>query len=313
MWPAIIGGVGSLIAGVGSLAAMNASRKAYNTALDANKLSNRVAEARAAGISPLVALGASPVNVPWQSGAADHMEAVGQNIGSALTKFADARHRRALENLDIQRKTAEVKNVELQNLALSKQISSSSVPVPDNELSQTLGIVGQQAPRDVTIAPLDRSVTNDMGVTFKRPDVPLSQSMGTSAGYHPFYDAYIDDLGDVWYLPNERLADVLDADLVDRWRYYGKRVGEVGGSWYDAIARRFSPSERKRVLAFLRKKRPGNAPNGYEFRWNELNAAWRLVYRGKGPSRMFDEPESDKIGKRPYWYYPKGSNRKERW
>ena len=225
MLGSLIGGVTGLI---GSALGYKSSKKSREQAsyLAQNQIQMRVADAKAAGINPLVAMGITPYSAsPSYVQGLDQLSQAGQDLGRAATMFLSRHERRAVANLELQKKAAEARNMELQNTRLEKEINSQPSPMGSAE-AREYGIVGQGnlgqnmvrvSPGEVRVEDISPS-----GEVYQSPVVSLSKQKGVESGIRPFYGDRVDDRGNIWRMPTPETAEILESSFPD-WLKYNVR------------------------------------------------------------------------------------------
>lgn len=237
----------------------------------------KVADARAANISPLAALGAPTHSFQSQpiGKVPDYgISKIGQNISRAISTqmTKPERQRMLLEN---QLLGEQIRGQKLANDKIDN--TSPPMPMPDNP------------------EPAGHNISN---VVVKPAEVVSSKQPGVTAGTQALYTDYTDDNGEIWRMPQEKASEVISESLPFAIRMGWKQGKQTAQSWWAAL----SPKYRKTFKKQLRKVRPKSPHKDYEYRWNLAAAAWRLVPKS---NRMyiFDKP-MNKEQDVPYRRYP---------
>lgn len=176
MWPALIGAGASLIGGLLNKSSADSARSAqmdmFNRQVDLQKefaqhgVQWKVADAKAAGISPLAALGANTVSFapttigsPVDTSLGDMARNMGQDLSRAVhaTRSEDDRTKAVQDTAD----RLKLKNMDLQNQLLAAQIVKTSAPqvppaMPLDKYLSSNPMPGQGDARP-TVVPLPKS------------------------------------------------------------------------------------------------------------------------------------------------------------
>lgn len=201
--------VGTGVSAATSLIGGEQARRSASQAADSNAkmqrefaqhgVSWRVADAKAAGVHPLAALGAnlsnpSPVYFGNTSGIAE----AGQEIRKGMADFAK------LQNVaDLKIKEATVKKIEAE--------------------ADVLGRMGQNVgPNGLVERQFD--VDGTKFIQTEQPMVKYSKYLGTEAGTNPYFKEYIDDAGFLRRYPTQELIDLISEDFPTKAGYHIKNV-----------------------------------------------------------------------------------------
>lgn len=217
----------------------------------------RVADAKAAGINPLAALGAnmnpsSPVAVGTDFGDLG-LGKVGQDIsramGSKMTK-----EERDMHELKKQLLQTQIEGQRIDNANNAKNIGTPP-PMPDADFKGTPGDVART------------------GISVVPDQVTAAKQTGVTAGTHALYTDAMDENGITWRMPNKDFADVLESSFPMWVRHNITEAVRTGKSWLSI----FMDKKYKPILAKqLRKVRPPSPRKGWEYRWDAVRSAWRL-------------------------------------
>lgn len=239
--------------------------EAFQREMAQNGLSWRVADAKRAGINPLVALGASTYNASPTHVGTDYgdlgLGAAGQSISRAMSSKMTKEQR---EMHELNKKLLEVK------------IEGQSI---DNNNARNIG-TGPPLPTPDYTGSAQDVVKN--GVQVKPAEVITAKQRGVQAGNHALYTDAIDDNGYLWRVPSQDFADVLESSFPTWVRHNMAEGKKILKSWSQIIS---TPERRSKFANELRKVRPPSPRSGWEFRWDLNKAAWKLVQKEDGGTR----------------------------
>lgn len=278
-----IGAVSSLIGGSKERKdqmAMASANIAFQKEFAKHGISWRVADAREAGISPLVALGAqthsfSPVYMP---GSDRGIAKAGQDIGRAINAYLD-RDSKLLRKLQILKENEILRGLKIDND--KKEIQP--IQSPDNLGS--LGVVGDIPNVSVTrIGDYDLSKGD---VVYNPKVATSSMKVGIESGILPLKAFRIDEKGYLWLMPTQEVAEILESSWYDNAKMFLDR-----GKWaVMANSHYFNhklPQARKHrdFLRSIRPKKPGPL---WEYRYNP-RMGFRLVrMQNKSDSWFYED------------------------
>lgn len=206
----------------------------------------KVEDAKKAGVHPLAALGANTISYsPQQVGTSgpivDNSYAnMGQDISRAVMASAN-RKQRSIEAVTSARVAdAQIKNMELKNALLEKELNApSQIPpnIPDN--------TGFQQGQNVQVVP---------------DQVTASRSVGKTAGVKPLETDYIDSDRRLWQLVSQDASEPMESD----WFANLKRIGI---------------KSVKHLYGLLKDpKRPTiRPPKGHKWQYQKLVGMWQAV------------------------------------
>lgn len=223
----------------------------------------KVQDAIAAGLHPLAALGAqtssfSPVAVQG----ADYQQ-LGQNMSRAISTTM-TKEQKDMSKVSLAIEKEKLKNYELQNLGLLKQLNEQKSVPPRQSINTPPSIFGGG---EVNVVPSQQV---------------SSKQMGVEAGIHSFSKDFIDTKGNLWRLPPQDVQEAISELLPEQVRYTAQSINRQIKS---AFAKYYVG--RKRFEDELVKERP-KAPLGYEFRWDFESGQWKLSKLGHHErSRVF--------------------------
>lgn len=288
----IAGGAGLIGGAMNSISGSNANDRNLSMAqqnIDLQKefarngIRWRVADAKAAGIHPLAALGAnttsfSPVTAFQQgSNAGDSVALAGQNVGkmvSALPTTTD----KVLTAIEIDKQKATLENMKLQNVGLREQIDANR----KNQVISSQGVLPGQADSEV-------------GVTRKNSELPYAQAPGLIAGQGDLEQAVRLPGDTVMYIPHQDYSDSMESDVGSQYSVMLNRAQR----YIQGIGSRINPDtyEAQKFREDLIRERPKHyrAKEGYEYRFSVADGMWHGVYRGKQASSLFYEDRVDRL------------------
>lgn len=252
--PAAIQAGASLLGGKKSADAqesMAQSNIAYQKEFAKHGIQWRVADAKAAGINPLAALGVNPVqfNPVYIPGNDRGFESAGQAIGNALQRSMD-RDQILANKVGILKGLLDVENQELVNYALRKDIEGGSDVDERGVLKGT---------------PQATVTTKIKGVNYSDRNITKKQSGGIEAGISALENYSQDSRGYLWLKPTQENQEMLESSWFDQAKYIlyrSKMAAEAVDHW---VFHKTAAAETHRK--WLRSIRP-IAPEGYEYRFN---------------------------------------------
>lgn len=168
----------------------------------------KVADAKAAGIHPLAALGANTVSYsPISVGTSDYgLRDAGQHFSKMVTARYDAE---AME-LDLEGKRKQVAGLALDNIR----------KIVDLQKDGQTGV--NRGPTGMPVFPNDMMSSHD-GVQVVPKQIDASNMMGTTAGAQAYFDRYLDDEGFLHYKPNQNLNDLISDSFPDQMLHYSQQ------------------------------------------------------------------------------------------
>lgn len=267
--------VGPLIGGafdmLGASQANKASQNAANTNAQMqrefaqNGIRWKVADAKAAGIHPLAALGAnttsfSPVSVGYDDG----FSRMGQNITRAMNAAATASER-VLSKLKLEQERERLKNMQITNMGLLKDLNEikPNPAMPDSFQKQTM--------------PGQGNALNQLGVDNGLPD---------------FYkDAAMPD-GTVFRMKGKAAEEALEDDPYGNIDYAILSTKQRGGLIWSYLNPGKAKSSMDRDM--LRLIRPRKRRKGWEFRYDPWMGKFvhRQIHK---KSKLYDVPDDHKM------------------
>lgn len=257
-----IGAVASLVGGSKEREdqmAMASANIGFQKEFAKHGISWKVADAREAGISPLVALGAqthsfSPVYMP---GSDRGLRQAGQDIGRAINTYLD-RDSRLLRKLQLLKENEILRGLKIDND--KKEIQPISAP----DSLASLGVVGDRPSVSMTrFGDYDLSGDN---VTYNPKKGTTSQKVGIESGILPLKQYLIDEKGYLWLMPGKEVAEVLESSWYDNAKMFytrSKAFAEANFHWFHNDL----PGARKH-RDFIRSIRPKAPSDKWEYRFN---------------------------------------------
>lgn len=288
MWqyilPAVIGAGASLLGG------SKANKSAMQTAqanMDFQKefakhgISWKVADAREAGISPLVALGAqthsfSPIYMP----ASDKgISKAGQDISRAMNAYLD-RDSRLLRKVQLLKENEILRGLKIDND--KKEIQ----PIQQPDTLQGLGVITD--PRNVSMTRLGDFDLTGQGVEYQNKKGPKSMAVGIEAGILPLEAYEVDRDGYLWLKPNKDNQDYFSELGWDSLKYNvvlrPKAFAVANYRWW--FHKDYRAKEHRDFMRIIRPK-PDN-PETYEYRLNPRRG-WKLYRKRHDRDSFFYE------------------------
>lgn len=180
----------------------------------------RVADAKAAGINPLVALGASPVSYSPQSiGGTDYgLGALGQDLTRAISSMqtkeeraqaqVDRDHKVQMDWLDRQKSRKELGIMSLQELKLQRELQNQP-GMPSTNVNQAGVLTGQNGVNNV---PAERIISGTLGV---------------QAGAQPMQQISVDSEGRIYFPIGKAVEESMENDWVEKHRFLGNRIKDT--------------------------------------------------------------------------------------
>lgn len=178
----------------------------------------RVADAKAAGIHPLAALGASlPAGAPAFVGSSgDWMGAAGQDISRAVQATMTQDERRGASQFQQAYNAAMLENMNLQNDLLKQRINNAQLPPPMPAHVSTFPV----APGDVHTSTLTADSVGPMTAQIKPSEVESRGAYpGVTAGDRDMYSQFTSPDYGAWNLHSKDASNALEE--LDALRYYG--------------------------------------------------------------------------------------------
>lgn len=229
-----LGGLGSLFSGLGSLGGLlggggglsprmqMAKQYEYQRLLNQTQVQDRVSDAKAAGVSPLFALGAnlsSPApSVAFQKDSfMDRLDAAGQGIARAGEAYADARQRKILFDQEVRMNELKIKNAELANATSASDLAvRTSGATPPYNSDSALLIPGQG---------------NSVGLVANTPSQRTSTRRGDpsleAAGPAPSLKAFMNADGTVTMWPSQDAKQSIEDSPYEYEHFYKNRIAPM--------------------------------------------------------------------------------------
>lgn len=212
----------------------------------------RVADAKAAGLHPLAALGANTTSyTPQAVGSTnDPYGTMGQNITRAISQKM-TNLEKTLQLINIRKAELELENMGLQNASLRKQVEDLDSPPMPNTVNNQFGIIDGQNP-----------TSPKLGHQFTTNQISSSSRMGTTSGKGPLETEVIDNFGNVWRFPSQDIADAMESSPYNAIKYGIFQGVEHLKGIYDP---------------FYKGHKPKNPPKGFKYVYNKITGMWKLV------------------------------------
>lgn len=229
----------------------------------------KVADAKAAGINPLAALGAQ-INSPAPVGVGtDYGDmgfgALGQGISRAMTA----------------KMTKEEREIhELRKKALEVQIEGQAI---DNQNAKNIGTGPPMPTPEFTGNPdtVIREGTKQVPV-----EVPVAKSRGVSAGTQPYYKDYIKEDGTLARIPADMINEAMESNLPLWVEHNISEANKYLRSWFSNKSKSSLLAAQPRMF----KIRPKSRSKKYEYRWHFGKARWKLTRIGKEGKQVYLNP-----------------------
>lgn len=269
----LIGGVSKLIGGyMNQNAQENANAanqaqwqtsQAYQHLANTHNIQWKVADAKAAGLHPLAALGVQPaggpasaVGVSPETGMGDAVSGMGQDISRALR--ANETQQKRSQAFDENIRALDLENRSLQNEFLRSRIAKERAALNPAipEIGQRWLVPGQGDTAQIKMSPFELT-PGEPGKPWMEPGAVSDLGHGrTTGGYAPVPSKQM----------QERIEDNWLAQMA--WAYRNQILPTI-----------FKSAETP----------PGHAaPEGYEWRWNAIRGEYRPARR-RGPWGLFKE------------------------
>lgn len=219
----------------------------------------KVADAREAGISPLVALGAqthsfSPVYMP---GSDRGLKQAGQDIGRAINTYLD-RDSRLLRKLQLLKENEILRGLKIDND--KKEIQ----PISSPDGLSSLGVVGNIPSVSVTrIGDYDTSGDN---VVYNPKKGTTSMFPGVESGILPLKQYLIDENQYLWLMPGKEVSEVLESSWYDNAKMFLNRTKAFAEANFHWLHNDLPEARKHRD--FIRSIRPKAPSNKWEYRFN---------------------------------------------
>lgn len=256
----VLGLAGDVIGGV---LGANQSKKDMENQRDFAQYGIRwkVADAKAAGLHPLAALGAStPAYSPVGSNIPD-LSKFGQNIQRAvMAKATDAE--RELAKLEIERQHLINDGLLMDNLSKHRSLNEIPPAMPNTDWT---GVIPGQGDAKVTMLPKQQTVADDYGV--EAGAMPLEQK------------AQLQD-GSVLYMPSKEGSEPMESSPPTAAEYTGYKIGQGFENWKSWYKNNPSPTMLKQWKDLMRNNPP---KKGYVWRmkngrWFQIKASKKTAY-----------------------------------
>jgi len=240
----------------------------------------KVADAKAAGLHPLAALGAQTMSfqpssaggIPGYGGDYGLGEA-GQNISRAMSA-KKTEGERQVEELELRRMKAATSSAE--SKAVIDKINADRASNPP-----ALPMVGSPLEREGGIPGQDSGTVNGAPNGFQGHQKTRSQRLGIEEGTGPIEQETVDSDGYLWTFPTQQVGEGLESSWFDQGKYALMKAGREGVGMVDEglawLANKIFGSRYHDYVTprRLEENRPA-APDGFEYRWNPWRQQWRL-------------------------------------
>lgn len=316
MWPAIAGGAigaGALLGGalINREAAKDIRRKEEEKQVKfaKNTIQWKVADAIAAGIHPLYALGAAtqsyqPLGVTSGDMALGNAVAEGgQQIGRAVEKMLDSWQRK-MQEAQLKEAQASAKKEEvIANFLERKYNEEPAMPMPGvDPIGDYYGILGQgnivkgiPGSNVVTGEPPSQVAPGQQGAEVVPPQVTQMKAPGVEAGVAGEERAVMGEGGWINLELTRDLTELVEDNLPFKVRYYTKKLSDL----WDAYMAFAGGRKSKRHQEFIKKAKKWLGPGPKDhFLWFVPNKGFKWVpnkyYRKDLSERLFDLQQKHK-------------------
>lgn len=265
----VLGNIGGSLLSSSSADKAAARNEAFQREFAKQGLSWKVADAKKAGINPLVALGASTYSPAPSAVGTNYgdlgLGQLGQNISRGMTAKMTAEQRELHE---------------LNKRLLEVQIEGQAI---DNNNARNTGSGPPLPTADYSATP---SQVLRNGVSVVPSEVVASYQPGVEGGIKPNYQHTSDDYGRVITKPSTSQSEVNESHFPSRMRENLRAASDIAKAFIST----FSNTAREVYAKELRSLRPKAAP-GYEYRYNLSTMTWDPYKLGKdGRSYLFTKP-----------------------
>lgn len=250
----------------------------------------KVADAKAAGLHPLAALGVSaPSASPVGSNIPDYSK-FGQNIQRARMAKATAAERE-LQKLDIERANLVNDGLLLDNLKKNRSLTEAPPKMPSTDWE---GIIPGQG--DSQVSPFVNIVPKDQ---------TAASATGVEVGAGPLEQKFSMQDGSIIYAPGKEASEPMESSMPTQMAYTGYKVGSGVDNW----KRWYYNKPSKQMLAQWRDLMKNNPPKkGYV--WRMKKGRWFQVKAGKASAGSLFAPQwinsrrnyRKKVKRPPKWY-----------
>lgn len=226
----------------------------------------KVDDAKAAGISPLAALGVNPIQFSPISVQSDtpNWGQHGQNIGRAITaKFSKVERAAVAQELALQNE--DLKKKGLENAILAEELRRiRQVPAMPDEHGV---LAGQGDIQEYNLPP---------DVEYHKSQVPYSSGPGTQAGAVPLYQFGWVGPDEITILPSTPMEEKLDADPFTKFESVMRRGGRYLRRQLDYLR---SSEGRKKEVGLIRQEIVGAPFPGKGKKWvyDQRSGTYRRV------------------------------------
>lgn len=271
-----INAIGNIIGGNAQAAATSSANKSnikYQKEFAQHGIQWKVADAKAAGIHPLAALGANTISFNPSVVADDKswINRTGQSIGKAMGSLRTAAEKE-LSRLQIQKELEVLKRLKLENVGIAQKIKENEeAPTVETKPSGVFGVVGQSNAAG-RAGVVESPLPPDYG--YVEPSIEASSQMGIAYGHRPFYKYSVTPDGRAYLNVSKEMEESLENDLPTKMKYLVKSVTDhAKGLWHFNRPNTAAAKAWRNLLWTIRPK----APKGKEWRYNALGGYWKLA------------------------------------
>lgn len=277
MWSAI-GAIGGAL--VGGLMQSRSAKKDRQQQMRGAQESIRwkVADARAANINPLFALGAPAYQFQPSYHQQPDYAKLGQNVGEMMDKHLDP-FRRHARDLTIAKAREELKKSKLENIGLMQDIRDRQ---KDNKVDVTgTGIV----------TPFNPATGKDLQgqAAYVVPEKNTQQSWGVESGWSPASQIVTDYDGNVMFPSTQQMAEVYESSFYDnfkrQFRKFGRHIENMG----------VIPKENLIILENQKNSVLRNLPHDIDIRYFQNAGNFKAIMLKKGEKRKLLAQEGDNL------------------
>lgn len=214
-------GLGGSLLGTRSASNQAEANTAFQKEFAQQGIRWRVADAKAAGINPLVALGSPPVSYQPQSvGYGDYgLGAFGQSLSRAVSAMKTKEERQQ----EINDRNHKVQMDWYQEKIAQKNLGLLSL----EEIAKQRELLNQPGMPAVNSAGVISGLPGQTGVNNVPAERIVSGSLGVEAGAQPMQKMSIDSEGRIYFPLGKAVEESLENDFFEKYKYLGNRAKDA--------------------------------------------------------------------------------------